>query len=533
MMSRYRSIAIRVAMFALVLGLSAWSSGWAAGAGQAGGSSPAQPGELDLGDDTIPAPLPGAPPSATAPSNAHERELLEKAEKGDAVAQLNLGVLYIIGKEVPRNLTEGARWMREAAEKGNVIAEVNMGALANGGVGIPQDYHEAARWWQMAADQGNARAETHLGYLYEHGLGVVENFSEALRLYQKAVDQNSGVAETNMATMVEKGEGTPIDMDRAIRLLKSASNKGVPGAQMLLSSHYLSGKGVPKDAGRAYFWAVISASRARANLAPVASVVRTMAEKQLKPDDIAKIQELAGHWQPGADSDALLVALPIPPFDPEVGNNGLAGAHSIGSGFLVSGDGMVLTNAHVANECQATKVRTPDQVLHPAKVLSRDTHVDLALLKIDGAFSHVASFRDDRGIRQGDSVMIYGFPLAGLLSDKGNVTLGTVSALAGLGNDSSRLQISAPVQPGNSGGPLVDSSGNVVGVVVAKLNVVSVAQVTGDMAQNVNFAIKENVARDFLDANNVNYGTAKSAREIKPADLAERIKEFTVLVTCE
>jgi len=94
------------------------------------------------------------------------------------------------------------------------------------------------------------------------------------------------------------------------------------------------------------------------------------------------------------------------------------------------------------------------------------------------------------------------------------------------------MQISAPVQPGNSGGPLLDMSGNVVGVVTAKINAIRVAEVTGDIPQNVNFAIKASVVRTFLDSRGVRYQTQTSDRILTAADVADRAKKFTVLVEC-
>src|SRR5262249_57418929 len=103
--------------------------------------------------------------------------------------------------------------------------------------------------------------------------------------------------------------------------------------------------------------------------------------------------------------------------------------------------------------------------------------------------------------RLGESIAIFGFPLTGLLSSSGNFTTGSVAAVTGLSDDSRMVQISAPVQPGNSGGPLIDKYGNVIGVIVAKLNAIGVASVTNDIPQNVNFAIKSPLATHFLASN--------------------------------
>ena len=121
----------------------------------------------------------------------------------------------------------------------------------------------------------------------------------------------------------------------------------------------------------------------------------------------------------------------------------------------------------------------------------------------------------------------------GLLATNGNFTRGNVTATAGLRDDSSKLQISAPVQPGNSGGPLVDESGNVVGVVASKLNVLRVAIATNDFPQNVNFAIKASVAQTFLETNGASFDVGTVGESLKPADLAERAQRFSAIIECK
>jgi hypothetical protein len=167
--------------------------------------------------------------------------------------------------------------------------------------------------------------------------------------------------------------------------------------------------------------------------------------------------------------------------------------------------------------------------------MASDPKNDLALLSLSSRLARpagVATLREGRGIRQGDGVLAIGFPLRGLLASGVNLTTGTISALAGLRDDTRYLQITAPIQPGNSGGPLLDQSGNVIGIIVAKLDAVKIAEATGDIPQNVNFAINATMARPFLDANGVEYETAPSTRKLEAADIGERAKKFTVLVEC-
>ena len=146
------------------------------------------------------------------------------------------------------------------------------------------------------------------------------------------------------------------------------------------------------------------------------------------------------------------------------------GPKSSGTGFVVSRQGHILTNHHVVDGCTSIRVTT-DGHKKELTVVGADAENDLAVLKLPAPALSVARFREGRSIRPGDSVVVVGFPLHGLLASEANVTTGTVSALAGIRNDTRFLQVTAPVQPGNSGGPLLDQSGNIVGVVESKLNV--------------------------------------------------------------
>ena len=145
---------------------------------------------------------------------------------------------------------------------------------------------------------------------------------------------------------------------------------------------------------------------------------------------------------------------------------------------------------------------------------------------------NAATFRGGRGVRTGDDIVVVGYPLQGLLSSELNVTKGSVSNLTGPGEDRRIMQITAPVQPGSSGGPVLDASGHIVGVVVARLDAIKQARRTGRLPQNVNFAISEGTARAFLDAHDVPYETADSKSPIPTADIAAKAKGYTVLIEC-
>lgn len=206
---------------------------------------------------------------------------------------------------------------------------------------------------------------------------------------------------------------------------------------------------------------------------------------------------------------------------------------SSGSAFFVTSTGVALTNAHVVKDCKSLKILLPEGEVE-ANLLTSDAANDLALVKVPsrhgGSF---ASFRNGTPLRQGETVVAYGYPLAGALSSQGNLSIGIVSALAGMKDDARILQISAPVQPGNSGGPLLDESGHVVGIVSSKMNALNIAKETGDVPQNINFAIKATIATNFLEANGLAYEAGPSKAALHTADIGDRAKSFTYMLKCQ
>lgn len=204
-----------------------------------------------------------------------------------------------------------------------------------------------------------------------------------------------------------------------------------------------------------------------------------------------------------------------------------------GTGFVVSASGHIVTNHHVIEGCSDLKGNLTGEAAMLLRVVSSDANNDLALLQAPSTttFKEFARIRD-RSIRSGDSVVAIGFPFHGLLTSDFTVTTGIVSSLSGMRNDSRFLQISAPVQPGNSGGPLFDTTGQIVGVVTGKLDGLRVAVATGSIPENINFAIKTGALRDFLDNSVVPYQTAEPKGELKTTDIAGNARAYTMLISC-
>ena len=262
-------------------------------------------------------------------------------------------------------------------------------------------------------------------------------------------------------------------------------------------------------------------------------------EAMLQDQDICANREVAleaaARPLPSGKPAPASAAVPPPPSNvPQQRPNNSARNVSTGTGFLVAPD-RVLTNHHVVNGCDRIVMRAPDgrwlAAVPPARV---DTDLDLALLAVPGLPGPALPFRSGPAVRRGDGVIAYGFPLAGLLSSDAKLTRGEINGLAGLADNRRQFQISAEVQPGNSGGPLLDMQAHIVGVVVSKLNAQRLAQRTGDLAQNINFAVKGEAALEFVRRAGLTPQVADSSGpERGAADVGEIANRSVLFIRCE
>ena len=492
------------------------------------------------------------------------------AAQGEASAQFNLGVMYDRGHGVPQNYSEAVRWYRMAANQGEPHAQTSLGMMYDRGQGVPQNYVEAVRLYRMAAAQGEAKAQHDLGLMYVRGDGVPQDFVLAyvwLNVAAARLPQGERELSVEMRDKVA-ALLSPAQRVRAQEMARNWQPESLPVPEMAspplaLTDEEVLGKSAAVEDVQAKLAALaydagpadgVMGPKTRAAIRAFEADFGLPVDGEVSDRLIAKLSNIGadGGGAPAhiaaADTDSESTGAKT--LERDAKERRLEGS---GTGFAVSEDGQIVTNHHVVVDCAEVRVRPsgaeavpvgalplpPGFVLEftPAVVVARDPGNDLALLKAAIRLP-AAVLRNDRGIRAGDSVVAVGFPLPGLLASEANVTTGSVSALAGVGNDTRFLQMTTPVQPGNSGGPLLDLEGRVVGVVVGKLDALKVASVTGDIPQNVNFAIKASVLRSFLDAS----GAAVAPRDplaepaypitLSPAAVGADAKAFTVVVEC-
>ncbi|HTR42876.1 MAG TPA: serine protease [Pseudomonadales bacterium] len=193
-----------------------------------------------------------------------------------------------------------------------------------------------------------------------------------------------------------------------------------------------------------------------------------------------------------------------------------------GTGFVISSDGYALTCAHVVTGVHEATIWV-EGVRYPCRVLNSDTNLDLALLKVDGDHPPFHSLRLESGkdYSLGENVYTMGFPLVDVLGTSPRLNNGLISAKVGLNDDTNFVQVSVPIQPGNSGGPLLNADGQVIGVVSSTLNPMGILLRTGNaLPQNVNFAIKLASVRKFLEASQVAIPTNVIAGNFDQAESA-------------
>ena len=440
------------------------------------------------------------------------------ADQGDAEAQNNLGWCYSNGLGVSKDLAEAAKWYQKAAEQGNVNAQFILGNRYYNGKGVATNYTEAARWYRKAADQGDADAQCILGDCYYYGEGVATNYTEAVRWYQKAAEQGNVDAQFMLGNRYYYGEGVATNYTEAARWYRKAADQGDAGSQNSLGFSYVLGDGVPKDYVEAYKWFNLASAQGD----EIAKEGLSGIEQSMTPEQVAAGQQLAREFKPRK----------APESGSSVSREGIIDSSPVasGTGFFITDDGYLITNEHVVKDAVQVRLVTSAGFIS-AKAVKVDAANDLALLKAEGKFSPLP-ITSSRAVHLGNTVATIGFPNVGLQGFAPKFARGEIAALSGAADDARYFQISVPVQPGNSGGALVDEHGNVVGVVSAKLSAVAALKTSGALPENVNYAVKSSFLLSFLES--VPEVSAKlkepNTKERKSDDVVKDAEQAAVLV---
>ncbi len=201
----------------------------------------------------------------------------------------------------------------------------------------------------------------------------------------------------------------------------------------------------------------------------------------------------------------------------------------MGSGFFVSNDGIFITNAHVVNlDCSKYKIKI-NGIFHEINILINDINNDLSIGKVKGYEAETNYLQLSEGAELGENIIVAGFPLSNILrNDSIKITRGIVSSLSGVDNNFSEIQIDAALQPGNSGGPIVNMKGQVVGVSTYVLNPIKDIN-----PQNVNFGKKVELVKSLLRSNQIKTTKIINKKELSSKEVASILNDSTVNLFCE
>lgn len=409
----------------------------------------------------------------------------EKTPNNDedtATSRINLPEGFVLNSP-----DETTRIITELAESGDPEAQHILGFMYDQGDGVPKDYKEAVKWYTKAAKQGHAGAQCNLGMMYHSGQGVLQNYNNAAKWYAKAAARGIPEAQHNLGLLYYEGKGVRQNYKEAFKWYSKAAEQGDPLAQCKLGLMYSDGKGILEDYVEAYKWLILAASSGDENAPAIKQGLRL----DLTPSQIEESQRRAREFLTRQEES--------PKEDKRnTENENEQAVVSQGTGFLFSETGLVATNYHVVTEKQDIRVYFPQASREFSTTVElKDTANDLAVLRLkdftyQDIFSHEIPFGVKRSssVQLGEQVFTLGFPLGDLLGNSAKFSDGTISSLSGLMGSANLFQINNPVQPGNSGGPLFDRDGNLIGIVVAMLDAKFFFENLDTIPQNVNFAIK-------------------------------------------
>ncbi len=409
------------------------------------------------------------------------------ARKGNPVAQRVLGSLYLEGKGIKKNIKMGLAWVYIAALNGDVSSQSQLGYEYYNGKNTGTDLQKSVDWHKKAVKQGSSVSKNDLALIYMNK-EIIENYfpnldygftsKYAFELINSLKDENNPIYLFNLGLMYKDAIGTRMDLNKAKKFFIEAANLG---------------------------------DKKSLNELKLLQNVKLENDDTIPKNKIKKINSFK--------------------------------SNKISSGFYVSKFRHIVTNQHAVNQCKKITVGNSMKTQILADLIASDKRNDLAILQtisMEMASEGTKSFVQKLAIQivpalsgglmrsddvvGGEEIFVAGYPFGNMVSDQMKLTDGIVSATKGLDNDVSQFEISSVVRKGNSGGPIYDSKGNIVGVVVERFNV--------NRSDNVNFAIKGSTVKQFLSAHNVSTKWSNRQNNMSTKDIYKLASKQTVMVVC-
>jgi len=502
---------------------------------------------------------------------AKAAEWLQKAAmQEEVIAQCGLGDIYRFGLGVTMDHKKAVEWYKKAAAQDHAIAQYSLGKMYNDGEGVPQSYDEAFKWYLKAAEQGNIWAQSSLGEMYLNGRGVPKNDTEAAAWFYKAASGGDKKSQRVLGFMYHFGDGVTKNYRTAIGWYHKAAAQGDDKAQNLLnvlleemypgwkfldiSGHdfvFINKDKIRRKNNLVWYWMMfVSFSESYtgkaamkkiywvadcdSGMAGLVSYIEYDSEGHTISSDTYKESEVdMSPVIPASIGESMLeyACSHAKAASNEKDDAANKGACS-GTGWPVA-SGFIVTNSHVVDGRNNIMLVRQDGVRIPATIAAYDSMNDLALLKVkDTKLLPPALPLSTKPAVLGERIITVGYPHPDLLGVKPKFAEGVVNSTSGLGDDPRALQISVPIQAGNSGGPLVNMDGKVVGVVTSKINAVKMFKWTGDLPQNINYGIKISYLNGLLSSvsSQGNIDRIRSTGNASVEELADKIKNSVLII---
>jgi len=440
-----------------------------------------------------------------------------------------LGILYDLGLGTKQNHEKAEEKLKIASEKGNSLAKFYIASkkFKKG------DKKGAYQLLVESAEDKNSNALALLGAYYHQGLSPVKkDIKKAFSLYQEAADLGLNNGKVNLAELYMAGMGTHKNSQRGFELFQEVAKDGDATGFIGLGKCYLKGEGTVKNEAEALVHYYLANAYGGENIKEIIGLL----EARLSPQSVVLCQQKAEQiflkqkyereegFKKGSTSNT-----------PESGDPSRKLPEPAGSGILISNDGLIITAYHVIENAKGVAVKTSKGAFN-VRVLAADKPNDLVLLQIKDAKGEftAAPLAPSAKVKLGQTVFTLGFPNSALQGFNVKMTKGEISSTSGIQDDPRQFQISVPVQPGNSGGALLDEQGNVIGIVVAKLSETVAKKYTGNTPENVNYAVKSSYVFPLVEQTD---SKPLIQREQTPPskleDIVERIKDACVMVLVE
>lgn len=400
------------------------------------------------------------------------------AELGNATGMANLGICYKEGKGTKQDSQKAFELISKAANMSELKAQCELGRMYQTGEGAKQDFRKAHEWYQKAAEQGYPPAQLMLGIMYEGGKGVKQNYAKAVDWYQKAAEQNYIYAITCLAVMYTYGKGVKQDYAEAAWLFRKSAEMGDSRAQTSLGILYEEGKGVIQNEEEAAKWFLKALEIDPSDKDAQEGLKRTRPSTaiQNKPSTSSSTStEIAKEDDSKVSIDAS------------------------GTGFVIDKRGYLATNYHVTEGARGIYVCLQKDGVwksYNAILIKEDPTNDLSIIKIDDdEFVQFTSLPYNFTTEVEDvaaDIYTLGYPRVNVMGTDIKYTAGAVNSKTGIQGDPTHYQISAHTDHGNSGGPMFNSKGAIIGITDSGLDKAKY----GD----VNYAIKSSYLKSLVDA---------------------------------